>query len=279
MLKFLALSFCLLTATSAFAEGEHCSALSKNIKVSFPQGLPQYVQADSTITIPVKITVSDLSLLEPFRSVPVLLLLSNGQYGANKYSEFFHLKHTTSTETRFSEDFQFNAHFGKNVFGIYKFEGHLAFYDEQNGMCAANIESFPHEFITVLNDPENADSHAPILTSITTDKPDYIVGERVEIRFNALDKSNLCTIDLVEQKSCETIGHISLVEVESGREVHAFPEAPARDNDSYTISFIASMDEDFLPGRYQIKGINVDDVWGNGNHDIAVSLQTIFRVR
>ena len=130
----------------------------------------------------------------------------------------------------------------------------------------------------MLNDPANVDTNAPIVTSVSTDRQEYALGESMQLTLTVLDKSPLCTSDLHQRKECEYVGHIAMVERSSGREVDVYPETTLGQNGTYQIDFELSGDNGFTSGEYKIIGINVYDIWGNSMHPLRPSIQAGFRV-
>ena len=92
MLRTIVSIFFIAFAGNAMAATEQCKALANGIQVSFPRGLPETVQAGTEVTIPIKMKVTNRELLDPFHSVPVLILVSNGQLGSHRFNDFFFLK-------------------------------------------------------------------------------------------------------------------------------------------------------------------------------------------
>jgi hypothetical protein len=270
--------FCIAFAGNAAAASEQCQDLANGIRVSFPRGFPESIQADTEVTIPIKLKVTSRELLDPFRSVPVWILVSNGQLGSNRFNDSFFLKQTTSSGVSYEEDFQMVINFRENAFGLYKVDAELAFSDSEDGICSAKILNIPDDIMTVLNDPERADTNAPIVTSVTTDRSEYRMGGLVTLSFTALDKSTLCTEDLIQQGTCEGVGHVAMIETNSGTEIGVYPSTNPGPNGTYLITFHVLEEDGFKPGEYKILGINVYDIWGNGFHPLRQSIHHTFRI-
>ena len=247
----------LVMAGSAMADNAACKKLADGITITFPNGAPGIVQAGDTVKLPVKITVTDRQLLDPFEIVPITFYISNGQLGSLSYFEHLEIKKNDSGGTTYTEDFVVNVPFGSNSFGYYMAMANMTFFNEDSSYCAQKISKVPHDSIVVVNDHDKVDVHAPIVTAVASDKAAYQVGDSVTLLFAALDKSAICTDELIQSQKCKMVWHMTLVELGSAREVNVYPKITLGGSGKYKIVFELLVKNEhgeslFSPGKYKV---------------------------